>query len=170
MADARTAILITCDDAHEGGFQNMHNDRANWTGGQVGSGTLVGTKYGITCLDLPGVNIQNLTLDQAVAYYTSTYWKPHYNEIANQLIANKLFDLGVLFGIGTAVKALQSVLKLVQDGAFGPTTVAEVNNSEDTSLLLAFRTAMVQHALSVGAANPAERPFVADWIRRINGN
>ena len=68
MADARTAILITCDDAHEGGFQKMHNDRANWTGGQVGVGTLVGTKYGITCLDLRGVDIQNLTLDQAVAF------------------------------------------------------------------------------------------------------
>ena len=68
MADARTAILITLDPAHEGGFQANPHDRANWTSGQVGVGTLVGTNGGITALDMPGADIKNLTVDQKVAF------------------------------------------------------------------------------------------------------
>jgi lysozyme family protein len=92
MADAKTAILITLDLAHEGGFQKNPNDRANWTGGQVGVGTLVGTNGGITALDMPGVDIEHLTIDQKIAYYLEHYWKPLYSSIAWQPLANKLFD------------------------------------------------------------------------------
>jgi lysozyme family protein len=170
VADPRIAILITCDDAHEGGFQDDFNDRANWTGGKIGVGALVGTKYGVTCLDLPDVDIKNLTLDEAVNYYSNHYWKTFYSQIQDQILANKLFDLGVLFGVKTAVETLQTVLKVPIDGVFGPMTLAAANISEPTSLLLAFRTEFVSHALKVGADNPPERPFVGDWVRRINGD
>ena len=66
VADAKTAILITLDPAHEGGYQRNPNDRANWTGGQVGVGTLVGTNGGITALDMPGADIEHLTTVFAV--------------------------------------------------------------------------------------------------------
>jgi lysozyme family protein len=170
MADPRTAILITCDDAHEGGFQDAHDDRANWTGGEIGVGTLVGTKYGITCLDLPGVSIKDLTLDEAVNFYCNRYWKVFYSQIIDQAVANKIFDFGVLFGIGTAVKILQEVLKIGADDTFGEETLAAVNEADSVSLLLAYRTAFVQHALKIGADRPSEREFVSGWIRRINGD
>ena len=54
MADFKTAVLITLE--HEGGFQKNPNDHANWSSGKIGVGTLVGTKYGITALDLPGIS------------------------------------------------------------------------------------------------------------------
>src|ERR1019366_870660 len=98
MAVALIAIMITLDPNHEGGFQKNYHDRANWTGGQVGVGTLVGTNGGITTLDMPGVDIEHITTAQKVQYYLANYWKPLYSQIAFQLFANKLFDLGVLFG------------------------------------------------------------------------
>lgn len=167
MADAKTAILITIDLAHEGGFQANPKDRANWTGGQVGHGTLVGTKYGVTTLDMPGVAIADLTMDQAAAYYLEHYWKPLYSQITSQPLANKLFDLGVLFGVGTAVKNLQAVLNLEMDGIFGPHTLASVNAAPPT-LLASFQFEMRAHAKAIAEGNPNDAPDLAGWMRRIN--
>lgn len=168
MADAKTAILITLDPAHEGGFQKNPHDRANWTGGQVGVGTLVGTNGGITALDMPGADIENLTVDQKVAYYIEHYWKPLYSQIADQAIANKLFDMGVLFGVGTAVKMLQMAVDLNVDGVFGPNTLARVNASNDFLTLQDFKANLHTHAQSVATANPEEARFLPDWQRRID--
>jgi lysozyme family protein len=168
VSDARTAIAITLDPAHEGGFQSNPKDRANWTGGQVGVGTLVGTKYGITALDMPGVAIKDLTVEQATAYYLEHYWKALYSQISSQSIANKLFDLGVLFGVGTAVKNLQTVLDLNADGVFGPVTLAHTNATGETLLLSEFKAEMVAHAKAIAAGNPNEAPDLPGWTRRIN--
>jgi lysozyme family protein len=169
VADARTAILITLDTAHEGGFQRNPKDRANWTSGIVGVGTLVGTNFGITTLDLPGADIEHLTIEQAIEYYTEHYWKPYYSQIVSQLIANKLFDLGVLFGVGTAVKHLQIVLDLpVIDGMFGPGTLGATNAFDAAILLSTYKKEMKTRAISIAAANPNDAPDLSDWLRRID--
>ncbi len=110
MADFRTAVLITIDPEHEGGFQKNSSDHANWSSGVIGEGELIGTKYGITALDMPGVDIENLTPDQAVEFYKERYWKDLYSQISSQIVANKLFDMGVLFGVKEAVSIMQLTL------------------------------------------------------------
>jgi lysozyme family protein len=167
MADAKTAILITLDLAHEGGYQDNPKDRANWTGGKVGTGTLVGTNGGITALDMPGVDIKNLTTEQKIEYYLAHYWKPLYSQIDSQPVANKLFDLGVLFGVGTAVKNLQMALDLDRDGVFGPDTLAATNRANDVILQSRFQVEMIAHATAIAAGNPNDAPDLPDWIRRI---
>jgi lysozyme family protein len=170
MADFRTAVSITMDPAHEGGFQALHNDKGNWTGGEVGAGELKGTKYGISAAEFPDLDIKNLTTDQAAAIYKDRYWKPLYSQINDQLVANKLFDMGVLFGVGTAVKMLQTAMEhdlhVVSDGDFGPETLASVN--QEQNLLPAYKQTMLQHCINVVNNNPQEGEFVQDWIRRIN--
>jgi lysozyme family protein len=169
MADPRIAFLITTDPDHEGGFQKMPNDHANWSSGKIGEGTLVGTKYGITALDMPpGTDIENLTQEQAVEFYIERYWKPLYSQVKDQSVANKLADLGVLFGVGTAVGILQLTLDVKVDHAFGPATLAAVNEAEPTSLLKSFKGNFATHAFNVANANEAERGNLAGWLRRIN--
>ena len=94
--------------------------------------------------------------------------KPFYSQIGDQGIANKLFDMGVLFGIGTAVIMLQSVLGLKMDGVFGPMSLQAINEAEPVSLLQAYKTILVQHVIQIGANKPTEREFVSGWIKRIN--
>ena len=175
MADFNIAVAITVDPAHEGGFQEDPTDSGNWTGGKIGVGELKGTNFGISAAVFPDVDIKNLTVDAAKALYFSSpqhYWNPLYAEIKDQFLTNKLFDLGVLFGVGTAVEYMQKVLVaqfgLKVDGAFGPSTLAAINGSEPISLLTAYKVALVARAIGVGRDNPADRPFVGDWIRRIN--
>lgn len=170
MADSLTAISITIDPNHEGGFQCNPHDRANWTGGQVGVGDLVGTKYGITALDMPGADIANLTVGQAVQYYQEHYWKTLYSQIESQPLANKLFDMGVLFGIETAVEYLQSVLAppVACDGVFGVETLDAVNQSDPAVLLSSYKTAMKRRAVGISNSNPNDGADLAGWLRRIN--
>ena len=171
MADFTIAVNLTL--IREGGFENNPNDSGNWTGGKVGEGELKGTKYGISAAEFPTLDIVNLTEAEAQVIYKSKYWLVLYEAIKDQFVTNKLFDLGVLFGQGTAIKILQTVLQpqfsnVKADEIFGPATLAAVNGADPHSLLLAYKTAFVSRAIQTGAQNPNDRPFVSGWIRRIN--
>lgn len=168
MADAKIAFMITTDDNHEGGFQKQYNDKGNWTGGEIGKGELKGTKYGISAREFPNLDIENLTKDAAIQIYIEGYWKTLYSQINSQEVANKLADLGVLFGVGTAVGILQLTLGVVVDHAFGPNTLAAINQTDETSLLSHYKGNFATHAFNVATANPAERGNLTGWVRRIN--
>jgi|ERR1700688_2745013 len=154
MADPKIAISLTL--VHEGGYVDNPAD----SGGP--------TNMGITQKDMPDQDMKTLTVDQAVLYYQEHYWKPLYGEINDQFVANKIFDLGVLFGVGTAVKVLQASLGSVADGSFGPMTLLAVNATEPGELLTAYKTGLISHALAVVQAQPQDRVFFAGWVRRIN--
>jgi lysozyme family protein len=159
MADFNTAVQLTL--AFEGGFVDNPSD----PGGA--------TKYGVTQADMPGTNIADITEAQAADYYSEHYWKPLYSSIESQLLANKLFDMGVLFGVGEAVKVLQIMLQsgvpsVTVDGDFGPETLAAVNSVEPNSALAAYQTALVTYMLRIVVNKPALRVFAAGWGRRIN--
>src|ERR1700690_3514536 len=138
MADFKIAVQKTL--TNEGGFVDNPKD----PGGA--------TKYGITQDDMPNRDIADITTDDATGYYAQNYWKPLYSEIESQLVAEKLFDMGVLFGVGTAVKILQQTLTsgfaITVDGGFGAETLSAVNQSEEKSLLSAYKTNLVTHAFA----------------------
>lgn len=168
---------------NEGGFQNEVNDWANWNGGKQTMDkylstkdetllvNLVGTKYGITAQDLPGVNLKDLTPEQAMNFYLTSpkeFVGKLYSKIESQEVGTKLIDLGVLFGPGMAIRVLQLILKLDMDGIFGPVTLGDVNSVDETSLLGVYKAGFVTHAIEIAKTNPLERPNLVGWIRRIN--
>ena len=154
MADFEIAVGLTLK--YEGGFSDNPAD----PGGA--------TYMGVEQRDLPDVPIRELTVEQAKAYYQEAYWKPLYSQIVSQPIANKIFDLGVLFGVGTAVSILQLTLSLKTDGQFGLVTLAAVNAAEPNSLLEKYKVNLVTHAFNVATAKPATRVFLKGWSTRIN--
>lgn len=181
MADSKIAIAKTL--VHEGGYQNDIHDWANWRGGKdmmhqyLASKdpallvNLIGTKYGITAqdmLDLDAAGMRALTPEQATAYYTEHYWKQYYSQINDQLLAEKLFDMGVLFGVGTAVKLLQislsSGITVVSDGQFGPNTLAATN---DHGNLASYKVVLINHCMNVVNHNPDEAGNLHGWTVRI---
>lgn len=183
MADFKLSVAKTL--VHEGGFQNSVTDWANWEGGAATMNqylqtkdpsllvNLKGTKYGITAQDLPGTDIESLSEDDAVQYYSEHYWKSLYSQIEDQDIADKLFDMGVLFGVGEAVKLLQITLQEtfsseVADGNFGPVTLSNVNQCGASSLLEAYKSTLVAYTLRIAAVKPLEKANVPGWGRRIN--
>lgn len=154
MADFYTAVAITLQ--HEGGFTDNQAD----PGGA--------TNMGIEQRDLPLMPIKTLTVAQARAYYSANYWKALYSQIMDQALASKLFDLGVLFGVGEAVKVLQQVLSITADGVFGPATLTAVNEAPAIMVLAEYKSAMLDRANEVVGMNPKEIVFLDGWERRIN--
>jgi lysozyme family protein len=156
MADFNAAVAKTL--VHEGGYVNNPND----SGGP--------TKYGITQKDMPQFDIETITTEQATTYYLEHYWKDLYSQISDQSVAEKLFDMGVLFGVKTAVRMLQITmshdLNIVSDGDFGEETLAAVN--QETNLLPAYRSTLISHIMNIVTNNPKDGVFINGWVARIN--
>ena len=156
---------------HEGGFQKMPGDKGNWTGGKVGAGVLKGTKYGISAAQFPDLDIENLTIEDAEAIYKKEYW--FYDGVDYQDIANKMADLGVLFGPAPVIAVMQTTLQSTDEsqpvtGTFGPVTQGHVNEVDQGSLMRMFTANMVTHAFNVVTHNPGERQYLKGWVDRIN--
>lgn len=82
----------------EGGLSKDHHDPGNWSGGKVGVGRLVGTKYGIAAASHPGVDIVNLTKDQAIEIYWREYVLARHFERLPLPLLLLAFDGGVNCG------------------------------------------------------------------------
>jgi lysozyme family protein len=176
MADSKIAIAVTL--VHEGGYVNNPNDSGGETYRGISrvnhpdwSGWAIIDSYK-NRPDFPAILDSDQKLqDLIVSEYEEGYWKNLYSQIRDQFVANKLFDLGVLFGVGTAVKVMQGIFSMhgvIADGIFGPHTLDLVNTAEPVGLLTAYKTSMVSHAVNIVAANPQDRVFFAGWVRRIN--
>lgn len=152
MADFRQAILLTLQ--HEGGFVDNPNDKGG------------ATKFGITQRDIPDKDISDITTDDAVAYYEEHYWKALYSGIQSQSLANKIFDMGVLFGVGTAVRLLQTVLHIEQTEIFDAETLAAANHEGD-EILPIYIARLLIHAQWIVNTEPNQKEFLQGWENRI---
>lgn len=110
---------------HEGGYVNAKTDR----GGP--------TKYGITHKTLaahrgvPSVSaaqVKALTIKEAEDIYRKSYWGPSGGDVLPSGLDYAAFDFGVNSGPQRAVKTLQKVLGVKQDGWIGAQTLSKVES------------------------------------------
>lgn len=121
MYNFKKAFELTV--GHEGGYGNDKRDRGNWTTGVIGEGELKGTKYGVSAMSYPDLDIENLTLEQAEKIYTRDYWD---KLSANQLpdgVDVFLFDYAVNSGVARSAISLQRMVGAADDGHIGPQTL-----------------------------------------------
>lgn len=104
----------------EGGYSDDKRDPGNYTGGKIGVGALIGTKYGIAAPTLknylkrePSVNdMKNLPYSTAEKIYRSEYWNAVKGDaIDNQKLANIIYDASVNHGPGKARSLVNESLK-----------------------------------------------------------
>lgn len=108
----------------EGGYSNDAGDPGNWTGGAVGAGQLLGTKYGISASAYPTMDIPNLTVAEAQVLYARDYWTPIQGDALPPALAMVVFDGAVNSGVVQSAQWLQLVLGVTTDGDIGPETLA----------------------------------------------
>lgn len=93
-----------------------------------------GTRYGISSKAFPLEDIKNMTEERAKQIYKTCYWDPlHCDELPEKL-AMVMFDCAVNQGPRTAVKLLQRIYGLIEDGVMGPITVGAVKNATDQTV------------------------------------
>ena len=118
---------------HEGGLSLDREDRGNWTSGKIGVGKLNGTKYGVSAMAYPDLDIRNLTLQDAKDIYRRDYWNKARCDDLPPGLDYLTFDSGINHGVSRAGRFLQTAVGAKVDGQIGPATVARASAVFDLS-------------------------------------
>jgi lysozyme family protein len=121
MANFDEAVTVVI--GHEGGIGTVPGDPGGLTA--FGWSTATCEAWGIPLPKTPA---------EAAALYLKYFWNPLYEEIASQTVATKILDDCVNQGTRVGVEHLQTALgksghMVTVDGAFGPLTLAAVNQT-----------------------------------------
>ena len=106
-------------------------------------------------------------------FYERNFWNQWYAQLTSDEVAKRVFDAAVNAGSVAAVKCLQRScnsfpiqVPLIEDGGWGPLTVAKANILNPDSLVTAFQQARIAHYKAIIAANPADAVYFAAWAAR----
>lgn len=163
---------VTFDEAfervigHEGKFQDNPKDRGNWTSGIVGVGELKGTKYGISAMSYPKLDIKNLTLEKAKEIYKEDFWDRAKADQYDSAIAFQLFDYAINHGIGNAIRMLQRAVGVVDDGIVGKITLAAISNMSTTDVIMRLTAERLEFIVKLSTWDE----FGKGWVRRSAAN
>lgn len=105
----------------------------------------------------------------AKSIYQDQYWH-HLNgdRINSDQIAAPLLSFAVNRNIPTAVKRLQRVLGVQDDGVLGLVTIAELNQKDPSVVAKLFRASWIDYYHTVASVNPNDAKFLDGWINRAN--
>lgn len=151
---------------HEGAFQAIHGDRGNWTSGVVGKGVLKGTKFGISAMTYPNLDIRSLTVQQAKEIYHKDWWVKLGMDLFKPALSYQMFDAAINHGMGNATKMLQRAVGTPDDGIIGPKTRAAVNAMLLNDILMCFLSERLDFMTYIGTWDD----YGKGWARRIAKN
>lgn len=152
--------------AHEGGYSDDSRDPGNWTGGKVGVGTCKGTKYGLAANTYPNLDIKNLTIEQAKAIYKRDWWDKLGADQLHPAIVFQLWDFAVNAGKSRAIKELQQVVGVKDDGIIGPATIAAVKKLDINDVLLGLTAERLRFYTSLSTFET----YGKGWVNRCADN
>jgi lysozyme family protein len=154
---------------HEGLYVNHPND----PGGA--------TNFGISLrfIKMKGIDVNNdgdinikdikdLTVEKASELYYNHFWLPmRLNLIDNELLKLHLFDMGINAGTKTAVRILQRLLEVDDDGIIGKKTVAAINKY-GPNIVADYAIARKVYYNKIIERNPKLAVFKKGWYRRVD--
>ncbi len=121
------------------------------------------TNFGISQRQYPALDIAALTRTDAIEIYRRDYWEPCGAEQMPEPLDFYLFDSAVNQGVGTAIRFLQTALRVHVDGRIGPETLGAITRlgaSEAGALFMAERAL---HYVSLGTF----WKFGRGWFKRL---
>jgi hypothetical protein len=97
-------------------------------------------------------------------FYRRNFWAPWMGQLSAQPVANWAFDKGVNMGLHEMVVLLQRAAGVVDDGKFGPKSLAAVNGADPAQLVKAAHDQAVKFYQALHVKDPAKYP--ADMVNR----
>jgi len=155
--------------SHEGGYTDDPKDRGNWTSGLIGTGKLNGTKYGISAMSYPNVDIKSLTYGDARDIYKADYWDKQKIGTYPEELQFELFDMNVNMGWRNAVKVLQQALGFTGkdvDGLVGPKTTQAIAAVKPKDLLVKVWSYRIKYYTGLSTFNT----YGKGWVNRVANN
>lgn len=98
-------------------------------------------------------------------YYDQFYVPLRIDYIDSPRLAIQLFDFGVNAGPVTAIKTLQRVLGVKEDGKIGPVTISTANVQQ--RVFHNFKAARNAYYEGIARRNPTQKKFLKGWLNRV---
>jgi lysozyme family protein len=135
-----------------------------WEGGTVNDPRDRGglTRYGISRLAYPDLDITHLTEADARAIYKRDYWNKLQCDSLPEQVAFALFDCAVNVGVEQATKILQRALGIRADGVLGPETMRAAKSPDTVKVVRDFTLERMQFYMSLSTYSV----FGKGWLRR----
>jgi len=105
-----------------------------------------------------------LALNYAKGFYYATFYKPIYENIHDERVAFKVYDLGINMNPPPAIKLLQRAVDCDDDGIFGQNTLAAVNSKD---CYQDFLTEAKLYYRDIVFHNPKKSKFLNGWLNRL---
>jgi len=127
------------------------------------------TQYGISEKSNPEAWIDGkITEEEARKIFTDKYVTiPGFDKVLDPLLRNQLIDFGVNSGPALAIKKLQEILGVEQDGVLGPKTLKAIkeykNEASLSNRLMVSRIEMIGRIVQ---KHPAQAKFLVGWLKR----
>lgn len=151
---------------HEGGFTANPTDRGNWTTGVVNRGELRGTKFGISAMAYPTLDIMNLTERDAEAIYMRDYWNPLRLGRMTFGLAYQVLDFAVNSGSRRAAQTLQRIVEVPDDGIIGNVTLEAIRVYGQKKAAMMVIQRRLEFLTSINTFNT----FGRGWVTRVADN
>lgn len=170
----QTALRFTL--SQEGTYTNVPADPGNWTGGDLGSGTCIGTNMGISapvlaqyCEDnalAPPTTtmMEKLGILVVMSIYHAGYWVPLQGDALPAGLDLMLFDHAVNTGVGAAVRLAQLQFDVDADGVLGPETLGALQATRDVPAAL---LGMLRYQSGAYLAIRDWATYGKGWSRRL---
>lgn len=105
--------------------------------------------------------------DLVRGFYRAHFWTAmRLDEVADQRVAQMLFDFGVNAGTGTAVKLAQIVVGTTPDGRMGPKTLAALNAYDPALFVAVYTLAKIGRYRDIVRKDRSQLKFLVGWINR----
>jgi len=151
---------------HEGGYQNDPADRGNWTTGVIGQGVNRGTKFGISAMSYPTLDIANLTVERARTIYKADFWDRAKADQYDFAVAFQLFDMAVNHGSGNAIRMLQRAVGVADDGQIGPASLAAIKAMSISDVIMRLNAQRLRFIAKISTFSR----YGAGWVNRTAQN
>lgn len=140
------------------------------------------TKYGISLLFLRSENLDingdgninrqdilDVTKEMAKEiFYEYFYVSMRLSLIKNDSLALELLDMGVNSGGRTAIKLLQQILRVDDDGIIGYKTISAIDTYSGANLLGEYKNKRKRYYDQIIARNPKNIVFKKGWYNRVD--
>lgn len=148
----------------EGGFSNNPADKGGRTMGGITQKTYDAwrVRNGLLYADVAGI-----TRDEEAIIYREMYWETTGCEFLPELIGIAIFDIAVNSGPSNAIRIMQRLAGVTNDGILGPKTKAAFAAVGGTSsLLMDVTDARMSFYCKIVQRDTSQVIFIDGWIRR----
>ena len=105
-------------------------------------------------------------MSSAHFFYTHFWLKVNGEKIADQQVAESIFDFAVNAGVSVSISLAQTVVGATADGLIGSKTIEAINSFDSGHFLAAFALAKINRYVEICTKRPASKKYFFGWVVR----